>query len=45
MWEVRKKVVGGKKAVLEATAIVNPKTKKLVVQRNEIKEVTLQLGV
>ena len=36
MWEIKKKVRGGKKTNVEATAIVNPKTK------GEIKKVSLQ---
>ena len=41
IWEVRKRIVGGKKAMMEATAIINPKTGKLAVTRADIKEVTL----
>ena len=42
IWEVRKKVIGGKKALMEATAVINPVTNELVVSRKEIKQVTLQ---
>jgi hypothetical protein len=42
VWEAKKKIVNGKKAPIEATAIVHPKTGKLVVEREEIKNVTLK---
>ena len=42
IWELKKKIVGGKKAKNQATAIVDPKTGKLVVSKHEIKEVTLK---
>ena len=41
IWEIRKRIIGGKKATLEATAIMNPDTNKLVVSKHEIKRVTL----
>ena len=41
IWEIRKRVVGGKKAMMEATAIINPKTGKLAVTKADIKEVTI----
>ena len=42
IWEIKKKVVGGKKATMEATAIVNPETGKMVVGIDDIKKVTLK---
>ena len=41
VWEIKKKIVNGKKRAIEATAIVNPQTKQLVVSRKDIKIVTL----
>ena len=41
IWEIRKRIICGKKAILEATAITNPETNKLVVSKHEIKMVTL----
>ena len=41
IWEVRKRIIGGKRAAMVATAIVNPSNGKVVVSRTEIKEVTL----
>ena len=41
VWEMRKRILGEKKRKVEATAIINPDNKKLIVGRNEIKEVTL----
>ena len=37
VWAIRKKVVGGKKSKVLPTAITNPTTNKLVVNRKEIK--------
>ena len=37
IWEIKKRIVGGKKASLEATAIVNPHTGKLVVSKPNTK--------
>ena len=37
IWEIRKQVVGGKKACLDSTAIVHPVSGALVVSRNNIK--------
>ena len=42
MWEIRKRVVGGKKAEQIATVSLDPKTGKLIVSRNKIKEVSLE---
>ena len=42
VWEIKKKVIGGKKDTIEATAIINPKTGKLALTKSEIKKVTLQ---
>ena len=42
IWEIRKEVLGGKKACLEATAIIHPESGKLVVSRREIKEISLE---
>ena len=42
VWAVRKKVIGEKKTKILPTAITDPKTNKLVVNSNEIKEVTLK---
>jgi exonuclease III len=41
VWEVRKKVIGGKLDTIETSAIRNPATKKLVMKKDEIKSVTL----
>ena len=41
VWEIKRKIVGNKKATVEATAVINPKSGKLVVSRDEIKKVTL----
>ena len=45
VWKIREKVIGGKKKKLASSAIVNPKTNKLVVNKDEIKEVTLKYCV
>ena len=42
IWEIRKRVIGGKKAHHEATAIVNPINGKLVVSKNQIKSISLE---
>ena len=42
IWDIEKRIVGGKKGTLEATAIVNPKNGKLAVKKDQIKTVTLQ---
>ena len=42
IWEIRKQVLGGKKACLESSAIVHPNTGKLVASRTGIKEVSLE---
>ena len=42
VWEIKKKVIGGKKTQIEATAIINPTTGKLAVSKSEIKKVSLE---
>ena len=42
VWEIKKKVLGGKKTDVEATAIINPKTGNLALSKGEIKKVPLQ---
>ena len=42
IWKVREKVIGGKKKSMLPSAIFDPKTKKLLVNKDEIKEVTLK---
>ena len=42
VWELRKIIVEGKKALIEATAIINPEDGKVVVSNNNIKKITLQ---
>ena len=42
IWDIKKNIIGGKKTPNQATAIVNPITKKLVVSKAEIKEITLK---
>ena len=42
VWEIKKKVLGGKKTGVEATAIINPKTGNLALSKGEIKKVSLQ---
>ena len=42
VWEIKKKVIGGKKDTIKATAIINPKTGKLALTKSEIKKVSLQ---
>ena len=41
IWEIRKKVLGGGKEI-QATAVMDPETEKLVVSKERIKTVTLQ---
>ena len=41
IWEIRRRVLGGKKATQEATAIVDPNSGKIVASRAEIKQVSL----
>ena len=38
----QKKIVGGKKALIESTAIIDPENNKLVVSKQQIKTVTLK---
>ena len=40
--KIKKKVLGGKKTDVEATAIINPKTGNLALSKGEIKKVSLQ---
>ena len=42
IWELRKRIMGGKKATMEPTSIINPDNGKAAVTRREIKEVTLK---
>ena len=42
IWAIRKKVIGGKKGDLLATAIEDPATKKLITNRNQIKDTILE---
>ena len=42
IWEIRKRIIVGKKATLEATAVVDPKNGKLAVSKHQIRTVTLQ---
>ena len=41
VWDVRKKILGEKNYKIEATAIKDPTTNKLIIKRKKIKEVTL----
>ena len=41
IWEMRKRIVGSKKDTMQATAIINPQTKKIEVSRNKIKSISL----
>ena len=42
IWEVKKRIVGGNKALIQSTAITNPENGKLVVTQDSIKHVTLK---
>ena len=42
IWAIRKKVIGGKKADSLATAIVDPVTKNLITNKNQIKDTILK---
>ena len=42
IWELRKRIVGNKKDTMQATAIVNPNTKKIEVTKCKIKSISLQ---
>ena len=42
IWEIRKKVLGGKNTNIVSRAIRNPKNGKMVVNKNEVKDVTLK---
>ena len=42
IWEIRKRIIVGKTACLESTAIVNPENGKVVVSKRQIQEVTLK---
>ena len=41
IWKIRERVIGGRKNKVLPTAIIDPKTNKLVVNKDSIKEVTL----
>ena len=41
IWEIRKKVIAGNKKEMKVNAIIDPKTGKLVLSKQKIKEVTL----
>ena len=41
IWDIRKKVLGGKKAMLDTSAFIHPKSGKLVVSKAEILQVSL----
>ena len=41
IWELKKKIIGGKKALIENTAIIDPKSGKLAASKEQIKRVTL----
>ena len=42
IWEVKKRIIGGKKANMQPTAIINPRTGKLSVSKEETIDATLQ---
>ena len=42
IWEIRKKVLGGRKANIVSRAIVNPENGKMAVTQKEVKNVTLK---
>ena len=42
IWEVRKKVLGGKNTMMQATAIINPETGRLAVTKDEALNATLK---
>ena len=42
VWEIKKKIIGGKKAVMEATAVVNPESGRLAVSKEEVLKITLK---
>ena len=42
IWKIRKRIIGGEKATLEATTVVDPKNGKLAVSKHQIRTVTLQ---
>ena len=42
IWDIKRNIIGGKKTASQATAIVNPATKKLVVLKEEVKKTTLK---
>ena len=41
IWELKKKIIGGKKALIENTAIKDPKSGKLAASKEQVKEITL----
>ena len=42
LWEIKKRVLGNKKSNMVPSAVINPKSGKLEVSSNKIKEVSLQ---
>ena len=42
MGDKKKKIMGGKKAVMEATAVVNPESGRLAVSKEEVLKITLK---
>ena len=42
IWEVKKRIIGGKKATMQATAVINPETGKLSVSKEETIKATLK---
>ena len=42
IWEVKKRIIGGKKGNMQATAIINPETGRLAVTKKEILQATLK---
>ena len=42
IWEMKKKIVGGKKSPMKTTAIVDPETNKLALSKKQIISVTLK---
>ena len=42
VWEIKKRILGGKKGAMESTAIINPDTGKLALSKTEIKQASLK---
>ena len=40
IWEVKKRIIAGKKANMQATAMINPETQRLAVTKKEILQAT-----